>query len=306
VTRTPNVHDLTVGFPHTNYRGLSEPSLLMYAGHFQCGSIAAAIGNPLSRLRTSAGTEVYPGFYYVEERFPASTPLESFGLDDVVRFMVCLRAFRNMAVEGRIVFDRPERLADMTGVIAAIQAGASQSSFPWIRFGNIFIEPEGSNRAIRVAPPANADFSDLPPLPDEENPYHVTRPALKGRSLGVVDGNWQELSTFEYRYEIDVDRDTNGAGLVYFAHYPAFMATAERLALAHCASRIAPERVVRRSLRHRRIAYYGNVDVTDAITIRITTLVSDLNPDAVGFRYHIVRVADGETICVSEAIKATC
>ena len=61
------------------------------------------------------------------------------------------------------------------------------------------------------------------------------------------------MTSREHRYPIDVDRDTNGAGLVYFANYVAFMDTAERLAL----DGVAPER----SLRHRRIAYYGNADV---------------------------------------------
>ena len=91
-------YDLTLGLPHTNHRGLSEPFLLMYAGHFQWMSIAAATGGPLSRLRTASGGEVYAAFYYIEERLPPTTPLESFGLDDVVRFAIKLRSFKNIAV----------------------------------------------------------------------------------------------------------------------------------------------------------------------------------------------------------------
>jgi hypothetical protein len=63
-------YDLTLGLPHTNHRGLSEPLLLMQAGHFQWTSIAAATGGPLSRLRTASGGEVYAAFYYIEERLP--------------------------------------------------------------------------------------------------------------------------------------------------------------------------------------------------------------------------------------------
>ena len=65
-------YDLTLGLPHTNHRGLSEPLLLMHAGHFQWLSIAAATGGPLSRLRTASGGEVYAAFYYIEERLPAA------------------------------------------------------------------------------------------------------------------------------------------------------------------------------------------------------------------------------------------
>ena len=105
------------------------------------------------------------------------------------------------------------------------------------------------------------------------------------------------VTSYEHRYPIDVDRDTNGAGLVYFANYVAFMDTAERLALDGG----APER----SLRHRRIAYYGNADVNDTLTIAVTVLRSAAQPRALGFRYVIRRQEDGEIICLSEAIKAT-
>ena len=173
---------------------------------------------------------------------------------------------------------------------------------PFIRFGNIFVTPVKGNSVLRVAPPASADFSRLPPLPNDENPYHLTRAASEQRGLGVLDERWQEAGSFEHRHDIDVDRDTNGAGLVYFANYAAFMDTAERLALASLP--IDPERVARRSLRHRRIAYYGNADVSDVIAVRVTVLVDPASAGSLGFRYVIQRQEDGTIICLSEAVKA--
>src|SRR6185436_14333305 len=160
-----------------NHRGLSEPLLLMYAGHFQWTSIAAATGGPLSRLRTATGGEVYAAFYYIEERLPPSTPIEAFGLDEVVRFAIALRSFKNIAVEGRVVFDRPERLSDPAHVDAMLRPDAADIPHPFIRFGNIFVTPVKGNSVLRVAPPASADFSGLPPLPNADNPYHLTRAA---------------------------------------------------------------------------------------------------------------------------------
>ena len=274
-------YDLTLGLPHTNHRFLSEHLLMKYAGHFQWQSIAAAAGLPLSSLRTTAGGEVYASFYYIETIVPAAAPLESFRLDDTVRFSVALRAFKNIAFEGRLHFDRPENLGEAS---------------PYIRFANIFITPEKGNSRLRVAPPAQADFRELPPLPNEENPYHLTRAASESGTVGLIDDAWRVEATSEHRYPIDVDRDTNGAGLVYFANYVAFMDTAERLALGGA----APER----SLRHRRIAYYGNADVDDTLTIAVTVLRSEARPDALALRYAIRRDEDGQTICLSEAIKA--
>jgi probable biosynthetic protein (TIGR04098 family) len=277
----PYIYDLTLGLPHTNHRFFSEHLLMKYAGHFQWQSIAAAAGMPLSVLRTTSGGEVYASFYYIETIVPPSVPLESFRLDDTVRFSVDLRAFKNIAFEGRLRFDRPESLGDAS---------------PSIRFANIFITPEKGNSRLRVAPPAQADFRDLPPLPNDENPYQITRAAGESGTLGLFDDEWRVERKQGQRYPIDVDRDTNGAGLVYFANYVAFMDTAERLTL--------DGRHPERSLRHRRIAYYGNADVNDTLTIDVTVLRSDARPHDAGFRYVIRRDEDGQTICLSEAIKA--
>ncbi|HEY6139820.1 MAG TPA: LnmK family bifunctional acyltransferase/decarboxylase [Thermoanaerobaculia bacterium] len=280
----PYTYDLTLGLPHTNHRFFAEPLMLEYAGHFQWQSIAAAAGLPLSALRTAGGGEVYASFYYIDILIPDAAPLESFRLDDTVRFAVDLRAFKNIAFEGRLRFDRPEHLGDAS---------------PSIRFANIFITPEKGNSRLRVAPPAQADFRDLPPLPNEENPYQLTRAASESGTLGLLDDGWETLTRYEHRYDIDVDRDTNGAGLVYFAKYVAFMDTAERIALA--AAAWPPHS---RSLRRRRIAYYGNADVDDTLIIAVTVLRSGARANTLGFKYTIRREEDGETICLSEAIKA--
>jgi len=269
-------YDLTLGLPHTNHRFFAEPFLLKFAGHFQWQSLAAAAGLPLSSLRTIDGGEVYASFYFIETVIPAESPLESFRLDDTVRFRIALRAFKNIAFEGRVHFDRPERLSEAS---------------PFIRFANIFITPEQGNSRLRVAPPAQADFHEVPLLPNEENPYQLTRAASESGSLGLLDDGWLPVTTYRHVYPIDVDRDTNGAGLVYFANYVAFMDTAERHAIP---------RERERSLRRRRIAYYGNAAVDDTLTIDVAVFRRDLQ---LGFRYVIRREEDGGMICLSEAIK---
>jgi probable biosynthetic protein (TIGR04098 family) len=299
------VYDLTLGLPHTNHRGLSEHLLLEYAGHFQWRAICAAAGAPLSRLRSTAGSEVYASFYYIEERIPPTAALESFGLDDTLRFAIALRSFKNIAIEGRLVFDRHERLLDTRRVEAMLAATTSDLASPFIRFANIFITPEGGNSRLRVAPPADVDFSALPTLPNDDNPYHLTRAAGEHGRLGVLDEAWLPVASYQHRYDVDVDRDTNGAGLVYFANFVAFMDTAERLALdtlapAHANAGAA----ARRSLRHRRIAYYGNAGLSDTLLVRVAILRHPAHPDHLGFRYSVERQEDRETICRSEAVKA--
>src|SRR5687768_2515401 len=127
-------YDLTLGMPHTNHRLFAEHLLLQHAGHFQWQSISAAAGVPLSQLRTITGGEVYASFYYIEERIPDASPLESFRLDDTVRFFIALRSFKNIAVEGRIVFERPERLTDPERIQQALAPEHVETELPFIRF----------------------------------------------------------------------------------------------------------------------------------------------------------------------------
>jgi len=281
-------YDLTLGLPHTNRRGLWEPLLLMQAGHYLWQSIAAAIGRPLSELRTVSGGEVYAAFYFIEERIPERTPLESFGLDATLRFAIALRSFKNIAVEALVSFDRADA------------PDADAAAHPFIRFGTIFITPVQGNSELRVAPPANADFSAIPPLPNDDNPYHLTREAKDKGSLGVIEDGWPRIGdAFDFQYEIDADRDTNGAGLVYFANYITFMERAER---AMFEARALPGAA--RTLNHRRTAYYGNADPRDTIRVRLSAYRDPRRTDRVGLRYTIERQEDGQLICLSEALKA--
>src|SRR3954447_23992321 len=130
----PHTYDLTLGLPHTNYRQLSEHLLLKYAGHFQWQAIADAAGMPLSVLRTKQGGEVYASFYYIEERIPASAPLENFHLDDTVRFIIKLRSYKNIAIEGRTVFGHPADLNDPARVEKAIGTDDDDRDLPFIHF----------------------------------------------------------------------------------------------------------------------------------------------------------------------------
>ena len=278
--------ELTLGMPHTNRRGFSEPHLLKQAGHCHWQAIGAALGQPLSDLRTVGGAEIYAAFYYIEITVTDAMPLESYQVGDAVRFSIGLRAFKNLSLEGRVRISRGD----------SVTAGAD----PEIRFANIFITPVKGNSELKVAAPAGADWSAIPPLPNAENPFHLTRAAKEDGTLGLFDGPWREAGEpAAYRYEIDRDRDTNGAGLVYFANYVSFADAAERIR-----NRVRQVPFTESSVRHRRIAYYGNADIDDSLSIRTTTFVNHEQPRRVGYRHVVSRESDGALICLTEVIKA--
>jgi probable biosynthetic protein (TIGR04098 family) len=293
------VHESTLmlGLPHTNRWGLAEDALMKHAGHLQWSAIAETIGTPLSHLRTLDGGEVYATFYFVEDAFPDVAPIESFQLDDTLRFRLALRAFKNLAVEGRIEFDRAERLPASTAM-------PPSGSHPRIRFGNIFITPRGGNSLLKVAAPANGDFSSFAALPNEENPYQITRGASTTHRLGILADDWiaADGAGIDAFYAIDPERDTNGAGLVYFANYFAFLESAERSAATQSA--LPAVRSARaRHLRIRRTAFYGNIDLADRLKTTVTFFQSPADSTIAGVRYAMRRESDDVLICLSEAIK---
>ena len=299
-------YELVLGLPHTNYQGFAEHLLMQQAGHCQWTSIARAIGMPLSSLRTAGGQEVYATFYFIEERFPDGTPLTSFRLDDRVSFAVFLRAFKGIAIEGKILFNQHDKLRDYLATEPAVPSDEDISRHPYIRFANIFITPEAGNSRLKVAAPVGAGFSSMPPLPIDENPYPLCKLALETGSLGLLADGWSSLDVapdYEVTYAIDRERDTNGAGLVYFANYVSYMNTAEREAMrANSQRRLSDEEIGGRTVRVRRVAYYGNVATTDSIRTRVR-LFEGPDRRSVGSQLEIRRAEDDQMICLSEAIK---
>ena len=285
-------YELVLGLPHTNHRGFAEHLALAHLGHLYWTSIARAIGRPLSALRSPAGDEVYATFYFVEETFPESALLDSFKLDDRLAISVALRAFKGMAVEGEVTFH------DARG-----PRGARPDAVPRARFASIFITPVAGNSALRVAAPANADFSAIPLLPPDENPHHITRRAEEIGSLGLLGAEWEPMpgDPLEESLAIDPDRDSNGAGLVYFANYVAFMNRTERAMMR--AAGFPEVDILSRAVRARRIGYYGNAGLDGRLRTRVVAFRTPGRAREVGFRYAIRREEDDTLICLSEAVK---
>jgi probable biosynthetic protein (TIGR04098 family) len=278
---------LVLGLPHTNRDGLAEHLLLMHAGHLYWSAIARATRRRLSSLRSASGEKIYATFYFIEEDFPSGTPLSTFQVDDELRFVVALRAFKNLAMEGRILFDDARRLPRTA---RPLEAGPH----PFIRLASIFTERPSGNRRLRVAPPVDADLSSVPTLPDRDHPFHLTRAAEASGELGLIGEEWARLSEHpaETRHTVDPDRDTNGAGLLYFATYAIVIGIAERQALNGAA----------RDVRSRRLAYYGNAEPNDVLRVTADVFGRKDQPGAVAVRSRVRRDTDDQLICLSEAV----
>lgn len=288
-------YELTVGLPHTNYRGLSEPRLLMEACHVFWQALGHEAGKPVSGMRNAEGLPVYATIFYIDAALPPAKSFDAFHLDDALKFFVGLRAVRNLSVEGRVIWDLASELPD-----AATDAlwSAEEPAHPQIRFGSMLATRDAANN-LKLTPPANARLDAIPPLPLAENPSQITRAAQETGKLGVVPDSWPAVgSPSETLHTIDSDRDTNAAGLVYFANYVAFMELAERTAW----SAVAGERIGQRRVSRRRVAYFGNAASDDHLRITATVHAGGQQTSIVGIRSRISRAADDKLIALSEAL----
>ena len=296
-------HTLTVGLPQTNYRNFSEVACLMEAGHAFWQGLGDRLGRPVAQLRSGRGEPVYAAIYYVEERFPEHAGLETFRLDDRLRFFVGLRALKGMSIEARVMFDREDRWPASSSDGDA-EPGRS-GEHPEVRFGSIFASADPSSEGrLRPATPVNAQPSVLPTLPLEDHPGRITRAAQETGSLQLIPEAWRPLDPQtgpHFTYQVDPERDTNAAGLVYFANYVAFMTTAERW---QAQQRGQSDEMRRRSLRHRRIAYYENAGWSDRLIVAVSRFGQEDHPESAGWRYRVTRERDGKLLCLSEALIA--
>ena len=302
-------YDLRIGLPHTNYNYLAEHHLLAHAGHFQWSSIAQTIDSPLSALRTLDGGEVYATFFYIEERFPEDRIINTFKLDTDLNFLNTVTAFKNIMVEGQILFDSKVKFNRETYRGQDIFSNDDiLYNHPYFRFANIFISPVGGNTKLKISPPANANFSNFKKATSKENPYNFLRKAEKDQVFDLLNSpDWEDITAskdLEYRYKLWPERDTNGAGLVYFSNYVVFMNQFDSEVMTNNSTRsFSPFEIKYRTLQHRKIGYFGNIDINAEILVSIRLFRNLKNEKKFGFRYFIKRANDGETVCISEAVK---
>lgn len=301
--------DLLLDPRHTGVNNLSEFLFLMQLGAIQWQQIARFAGVRLRDFRSNFGNTVYASFYYIRETFPVERPLSSFALDDRLTILSKVRLCGSTVIDGRHLLCGEEtseeqcRSADVEGLEAC-------GWLPSVRMSNVFVQKQSGPDHLKVVFPSNVDLDRFPRVESRPETYELAqraraerrfpRPATAGFSPFGPTG-------FSFRYEINPDRDINGVGLVYFANYVAFLDMAERDLLRR--TRTPEERIDRRSLVEREIAYFGNARSTEVLHIDVEAHHVEEHfelpegTDAIYFDYLVRRESDGRLICVSRATK---
>ncbi|MEP7343646.1 MAG: LnmK family bifunctional acyltransferase/decarboxylase [Gemmatimonadaceae bacterium] len=284
---------LELGMPHLGRNNLSENALFKAIGNDRWRKIQEAGKVPTSLIRDDAGSRLYATFFFLEVNFTPEHPLAAHGENETIDFVTDLSHY------GQVYLDGKHRLVESPEI--------------WIRSSNVFIYQERGPSKLSMSIPANMDFSEIPELDTQPDSLAACRVA---RTKGAFfDPDVDDVDIFEgereYIYQIDADRDQNGAGLVYFANFIAFLDQAERGVLTNLRHEIPSSLLDARTTYHRRIGYYGNAQATDRLRILVKARMHARSGGTsgrmldIGFDYRIRRMSDEKEILVSSSRKVS-
>jgi probable biosynthetic protein (TIGR04098 family) len=137
----------------------------------------------------------------------------------------------------------------------------------------------GSNHGLAEVAPADFHFEHLPRVPNQHSPRTMLGRARGASSFCVPAPEGYDLAgpeqTFEYL--LDVTRDINGAGLVYFASYFSIFDTA-LLGLWRSLG-WSDKQFLERRIIDQKIGYFGNADLGAVFTITARRWQSRTQPE---------------------------
>jgi probable biosynthetic protein (TIGR04098 family) len=282
---------LELGMPHLGRNNLSESALFKTIGHDRWSQLQTLGGLPTSMIFDDAGARLYATFFFLEVHLSPDNPLSAYGENEKLTLVSDLSHYEKVYLDGRHVINGcPER---------------------WIRSSNVFIYQERGPSKLSLSVPATMDFSQIRALDEQPDSLTLCRQA---RAAGCFwDAEPDDVALFEgkkeYVYKIDIDRDLNGAGLVYFANFISFLDVAEREVLSGLPDPVPADLLDLRSTYRRRVGYFGNAQSTDRLHIFVSARIRVLpGPNGsrlldLGMDYRIRRSSDNKEILISSCRK---
>jgi len=242
-------------------------------GDWTWETVSALTGTDVFAARNATGQPTYLAFSYFHVRGSASIHPHGFTFGD--ELVVTSRSF-DFGSESVLTLHRVSRDSDKPGDPTVTLSDFEFYEQPraeclYVEIFNRWVtrsRPESNDNLISSAPP---DFCHrrLPSLPIIYSPRRALREARMNTSFHgpCIAGYEMIIPSFETCYAIDITRDVNGVGLIYFASYFSFIDTAV-LRMWRCLKR-SDRRFLNRRLLDHRLAYYGNADLDSVLALSL-------------------------------------
>jgi probable biosynthetic protein (TIGR04098 family) len=244
-------------------------------GDWTWESVGALTGTDVLDARTDGGWPAYLAFYYFHIRGSATAHLRQLTFGD--RVEVVSRVF-GFGSESVLTLHRVERTGEAGA--PAPPSFSPDEFYENPRPGCLYVENfnrwvtrggQPGNETLRKASPPGFRHEHLPALPGRYSPrirYARAREARTFRDPGPDDHCDVLAKDLAVDYPLDVSRDFNGVGLVYFAAYFAILDWA-LLRLWRELGRSDRQFMDRVILEHQ-VCYLGNADVGATLTITMS------------------------------------
>jgi probable biosynthetic protein (TIGR04098 family) len=262
--------------------GMCSGGSLLFSrlGDWTWEAVAAACGTNVHAARTAHGQPAYLSFYYFRVRGGKIIHPHCLTFGDELQVTSSVFQFGSQSVLTL------HRLAPAGLGLAGILDPAEVYELPhpdcmYVENLNRWISRSrpGSNQGLAEVAPADFRFTHLPRIP---NPYSPR--TLVGRARGAgsfcvpAPQGYAAVGPEEtFKYELDVTRDINGAGLVYFASYFSIFDTA-LLRLWRSLGR-TDEQFLHRRVIDQKIGYFGNADPGAVFVITVRSWQSITQPE---------------------------
>lgn len=249
-------------------------------GDWTWEAVSAACDMNVHGARTADGRPAYLSFYYYRVR--GGKVVHPHGLTFGDELTVCSRVFQ-IGSQSALTLHRlaPAELDLPGGPLDPKEV--YEERHPDCMYAENFNRwiaraTPGSNQGLSEVIPPDFAYADLPRLP---NAYSPRTPAGRARAAGsfyaeAPHGFTEAGPTHTAEYTLDVIRDLNGAGLVYFASYFSIFDTV-LLNLWRSLGR-SDQQFLRRKVVDQRVGYFANADADAVFTITVNRWRSTTAP----------------------------
>jgi probable biosynthetic protein (TIGR04098 family) len=270
-------------------------------GDWTWDTVSEACHTNVFKAKTALGLPAYLAFYYYRVRASESFHVDALSFGDSIEVRSNVFGFGSESVltlheirpgNGRALDASP---IDCAGFYESPQPGCIyvENFNRWVTRS-----AENSNEGLVVSSPPEFQVDHLPRLPEQYSP-RVAYTAAR-RQLTFLPSLAPSVSRVRFEYAIDVTRDVNGVGLVYFASYFAIVDGAVFRIWRDLGR---DERsFLQRVVVDRQICYTGNADVGAVLSVDATLRTPPEQPELEIFDV-VLRVRGSERLIAVSTVR---
>lgn len=308
--------EIEVGMPLTGRNNLAETPLLCEIGNLRWQHMSAVSGVLSKDVVDDNGERLYPTFFFAEVAFPPSRPMAAFGENDRFTIASTIRRFGLSILDGEH-FLFPGHWPEEKKIPCPRREDALEMEVPYLPLSNNFVKQWCGAGWLKKSRPVHPGFQRIREMPEPPGSYGEAMRVKETQGFFEVPDTYLPLTPehgVDLDYEIVPDRDLNGAGLLYFANYPMFLDIAER-SMLRAADELTfdDELIDRRTLVHRKMAYFSNATSDDTLRINVKAWIEspfkanapapDMAPIRLILNYEMHRRSDDRLMLLSSAKK---